>query len=289
MASSFTSNKNLEKPGNNDYIDTWNVPVNANYDAIDAALGGVTNLNVTGVSGSVTLTSSQYRALTLNITGTLTANVTYAIPASVGGQWVVRNATTGSHTVTIASVGGGASVVAAQGANTQIFSDGSNVRTTLPVIGLTTQVIYNLNGSLTGDANFTFDGTILSAPSIASATVSASGAITSGAAISDASGDVRDVPQNSRTTSYTLVASDNGKHVSTTAGVTVPASVFGIGDTVTIYNNSTSSITITQGAGVTLRLVATVVTGNRTLGQRGLATILCVANNEFVITGGGLT
>jgi hypothetical protein len=279
-----TTNKSLNQPAFNSA--NWNVPLNANFGFIDEAFGGVISLNAT--AGSATLTVSQYRSPILLVSGLMSGNVTYTIPSGVGGTWTIRNSTTGAFTLTIASGGGGASVVVAQGANIQVFSDGTNIRTTLPVIGLTTQVIYNLNGSLTGASNFTFDGTILSAPSIASTTVSTTGAISSGTTVSDVSGDVRDVPQNSKTVSYTLVASDNGKHISTTAGVTVPASVFGIGDTVTIYNNSTSSITITQGAGVTLRLVATVATGNRTLGQRGLATILCVAANEFVITGGGL-
>lgn len=95
-----------------------------------------------------------------------------------------------------------------------------------------------------------------------------------------------DVPQNAQTSAYTLVASDNGKHISiTTGGVTVPSGVFSAGNIVTIYNNSASNQTITQGASVTLREAGTANTGNRTLGQRGLATILCVASNEFVITG----
>ena len=36
-------------------------------------------------------------------------------------------------------------------------------------------------------------------------------------------------------------------------------------------------------------LVGTSTTGNRTLAQRGLATIVCVASNTFVISGGGLS
>ena len=95
-----------------------------------------------------------------------------------------------------------------------------------------------------------------------------------------------DVPQNAQTAAYTLVASDNGKHISiTTGGVTVPSGVFSAGNIVTIYNNSSSNQTITQGSSVTLREAGTANTGNRTLSQRGLATILCVASNEFVITG----
>ena len=87
-----------------------------------------------------------------------------------------------------------------------------------------------------------------------------------------------------------MQASDNGKHISiTTGGVTVPASVFSVGDVVTIFNNSGSSQTITQGASVTLRLAGTATTGNRTLAQYGLSTVLCVGTNTFAIVGQGLT
>lgn len=98
------------------------------------------------------------------------------------------------------------------------------------------------------------------------------------------------VPQNAKTAAYTLLASDAGKHVSiTTGGVTVPSGVFGVGDAISIYNNSGSNQTITQGASATVRWAGTALTGNRTLGQYGLCTILCVASNVFVISGTGLT
>lgn len=99
-----------------------------------------------------------------------------------------------------------------------------------------------------------------------------------------------DIPQNSQTSAYTLVASDNGKHINiTTGGVTVPSGVFSAGNVVSVYNDSASSQTITQGSSVTLRLAGTATTGNRTLAQRGVSTILCVGSNEFVISGAGLT
>jgi len=94
---------------------------------------------------------------------------------------------------------------------------------------------------------------------------------------------------SSKSTSYTLVAGDDQRLITTDSGVTVPSGIFSAGDAITIYNNSASSITITQGTSVTLRLVGSATTGNRTLAQRGLATVVCVASNEFVITGGGLT
>ena len=41
MSSTFTPRFNLEKPANNDYVDTWDQVVNANMDKLDAALATV--------------------------------------------------------------------------------------------------------------------------------------------------------------------------------------------------------------------------------------------------------
>lgn len=101
---------------------------------------------------------------------------------------------------------------------------------------------------------------------------------------------VNTIPQVSKTSSYTLTATDVGKHVSiTTGGVTVPSAVFAIGDAVSIYNNSTVDQTIVQGSSVTMYLAGSPTTGNRTLSQRGVCTVLCVATNTFVIFGAGLS
>ena len=98
------------------------------------------------------------------------------------------------------------------------------------------------------------------------------------------------LPLNSQTAAYTLVLTDRGKHINiTTGGVTVPSAIFSAGDAITIFNNSTASQTITQGASVTMYQAGTANTGNRTLAQRGICTVMCVASNTFVITGGGLT
>jgi hypothetical protein len=65
--------------------------------------------------------------------------------------------------------------------------------------------------------------------------------------------------------------------------------VFSAGDVVSIVNNNTTSITITQALSVTMYLAGTATTGNRTLAQKGLCSVLCVASNTFIIVGGGLT
>jgi hypothetical protein len=133
-------------------------------------------------------------------------------------------------------------------------------------------------------------GAITSGTIGGSAAINTSGTITTTGIITDGIGSIRRIPQNAKTAAYTLTASDVGKHISiTTGGITVPASVFSIGDNVTIFNNSTSDQTITQGGGVTLRAGGSTSTGNRTLANYGVATVLCVAADVFVITGTGIT
>jgi len=282
MASTFTTNKGIEKPAYNDYAANptgWSGPINTDWDIIDASFGGVTVKNPTGVSGTVNLVLAEYRSaiivigVSISSPATLTNNVNYTIPSGVGGVWSIFNNTTGAFTVTISSLGAGTSVVLEQGATTIIYSDGTNIRIadnrvvdTVP--GVNDQIIYNDNGVLAGSVNLTFDGTY----------------------ISDMYGNVRTVPANSQTASYTLVASDNGKYISTTTGgIIVPSGIFSAGQLISVYNNSSSNQTITAGGGVTLRLVGTATTGNRTLSGYGLATILCVGSNIFVVTGGGVS
>jgi hypothetical protein len=58
---------------------------------------------------------------------------------------------------------------------------------------------------------------------------------------------------------------------------------------VVIFNDSGSNQTITSGIGITMYLAGTASTGDRTILQRGLATILCISDNRFVVSGAGLT
>lgn len=97
----------------------------------------------------------------------------------------------------------------------------------------------------------------------------------------------RSIPR--RTTTTTAVVGDRGGCVAVSAGFTVPASVFAAGDAVSIYNDSGSAVTITQGSGLTLRQAGTANTGNRTLAARGMATVWFNSATEAVISGPGLT
>ena len=89
MASTYTPNKSIEEPAYNDYATNatgWTSPVNNNWSYLDLALGGSTSLNQTGLSGVQVLSTTQYRPLSLIVSGTPTGLVTYQIPAGVGGQ-----------------------------------------------------------------------------------------------------------------------------------------------------------------------------------------------------------
>lgn len=112
--------------------------------------------------------------------------------------------------------------------------------------------------------------------------------ITSAGVISDATAELgwKDIPANSQSGAYVLVLADRGKQILiTTGGVTVPQSIFAVGNVVTIVNNSGTSQTITQGVGVTMHQAGTTNTGNRTLLPWGIATVLCIGSSVFAISG----
>jgi hypothetical protein len=288
--SSLTTNKSILKPAYNEYASDptgWSVPINNDWDIVDKAFGGYTILTPTGSTPlTIDLTLAQYQSAIIVIGSSISAPVTlnasfiYRIPSGVGGVWSVFNNTTGAYTITFANAAGtGTSLTLSQGVSTSLFSDGTNIRlcddrvsTAAP--GSNTQVLYNNGGSIGAASGLTY----------------ASGSLTATGSYTDSIGNVRNVPLNSQTASYTLVATDNGKVISiTTGGVIVPSGIFSSGNTISIYNNSSSSQTITQGSGVTLRFGGTTTTGSRTLAGYGLMTLVCVGGDVFIGTGAGLT
>lgn len=165
MVSTYTPNKQLEQPGFNDYIDTWDVPVNNDWSIIDLALGGSVTINTAGLSGVVALTLAQYKPLTIRFTGTPAGAITYSVPSGVGGQWVVRNDTNIS--VGMVSLAGGATVAIPAGTNTLVTCDGTatGMRQSVAVppaaAGAPTCVQFNNGGLLAGSSNLFWDGTFL--------------------------------------------------------------------------------------------------------------------------------
>ena len=73
------------------------------------------------------------------------------------------------------------------------------------------------------------------------------------------------------------------------ANIDIPNSVYAAGDAISIYNDSASAVQITEGAGLTLRQSGTANTGDRTLEQRGIATIWFNTASEAIISGSGVS
>ncbi len=103
-------------------------------------------------------------------------------------------------------------------------------------------------------------------------------------------GDIRRAIQSTKTSAYTLVEEDTGRHIYiSSGGVTVPNGIFNAGAMVTIVNNSGSNQTITQGSSMTMYNTADATTGNRTLAGRGVCTILFASSSQSYISGAGLS
>jgi hypothetical protein len=289
-----TSDSILFKVGNNGAVTAMSI---ATGGTVTIGTLNLTNALGVGYGGTGLTTTPANGALLIgNGTNYTSATITASTAISVtNGAGSITITNTG---VTSATAGTGISVSSANGAVT--FTNTGVTSITFGSTGLTpstaTTGAVTVAGTLavanggTGVTTSTGTGSVvLSASPTFTGTLNAA-AITASGAITDSIGDVRTVPENAKTAAYVLLATDSGKYINiTTGGITVNASIFTTGQSVSVYNNSASSQTITQGTSVTMYLVGTATTGNRTLAQRGLCTIFCVASNTFVITGGGLT
>ena len=174
---------------------------------------------------------------------------------------------------------------AAGGNHSYIFNHGAGVLK----IGSDTQFILGKTSNATYiQANP--DGDVKLYHNNSSKLATTSTGITVSGTVSDTIGDVRKLGMNAQSGNYTLVASDSGKFIRRTGGnITINPSVFSTGDMVTILNDDGSSMTIIQGSSFSLINTADASTGNRTVAQRGLATILFNAQNQAYISGSGIT
>jgi hypothetical protein len=146
----------------------WDVPLNANFSAIEKAFGDATSITTT--AGAVTLNADQIGHMCLRCTGALTADLTLRVPSGTAGQWVVVNTTTdaagGPWSVSITSLAGGTPIEVERGSARSVYADGTSngvvFADTIIIPGSDNQIIYNDAGALTGSSALTFDGAAVS-------------------------------------------------------------------------------------------------------------------------------
>ena len=97
------------------------------------------------------------------------------------------------------------------------------------------------------------------------------------------------IPQNMQAGTYTAVLADAGGHIAAGGNVTIPNGVFPRDAWFWVYNNTSGSISVVQGSGLTIALAGTLTTGTRSLAARGLCRVLFVTANACVVDGPGLT
>ncbi|MEN6304154.1 MAG: hypothetical protein ABFD96_15590 [Armatimonadia bacterium] len=317
MPSTFSTSLRTELIGDGEQAGVWGQTTNSNLGTIlEAAIAGYTSVTTVAQKQALTVANGaadQARSAMLALNTTTGAAFEVYVPP-VSKLYAVRNVS--SYAVTIynsTSVGNttaaGLGVAIPAGRQLFLMTDGVDVR----VLGViadsantpNTVVERDANGDfaagtitadLTGDVTGNLTGNVTGNVSGTAANVTGIVAVVNGGTGAD---DVVEAKDNLRTgrlepatksADYTLQASDVGDLVSISSGnITIPPDVFSAGDAVVVYNNNGSTTrSILRGAGVTAYWVSGA-NATRTLGIRGIATIVCVGSNTFVVTGQGVS
>ena len=103
------------------------------------------------------------------------------------------------------------------------------------------------------------------------------------------------IPQISFAANATTASTDSGKHYYSTSATALVLTVannstvsWPVGTAIGVVSRGTGNITLTGATGVSLYLAGNSTAGNRTLTTYGLATIMNVAANIWMISGSGV-
>jgi len=258
--------------------------------------GSVTSVSVVsanGFAGTVaTATSTPAITVSTSITGVLKGNGTAISAATAGTDYVTP---TGTETLTNKTI--------AYGSNTLTDVVGVTATQTLTNKTLTAPIISSISntGTLTlptstdtlvGRATTdTLTNKTLTSPTLTTPQLGTPSQGVLSSCTVDGTNKVgyQNIPLSGiKTASYTLVAGDVGKFVElgTSGTIVVPASVFATGDVISIFNNTSASISCTCSAitdfykGGTDTDISTF-----SVTTRGVATILFITATRAVVTG----
>ena len=131
MASTYTTNLQLEKVATGEKAGLWGTVTNTNLEILEQSSSGYLSVDV--ASGDVTLSltsgaTSNGKNLFFTLTGTLAGNRNFIMPATAERIFIVKDSTTRSssnYTLTVKTASGTGYIMPV-GATALVYSDGSN-------------------------------------------------------------------------------------------------------------------------------------------------------------------
>ena len=313
----------LTLPVQGELSGTWGTAVNTGItNMVDEALG-YQAFSATGGSDTLTIpdgSTGVARSIYIQLNGTGGGSV--AVPTTKTKMYFVFNNTasaitfkvTGQTGVSIPAAGkmalvsNGTDIIVAQN-----YFSALTLGAGLPAASGGTGVANNAAMTVTGSGNFAYTRTLTAATNVTFPTTGTLATLAGSETLSNktltapalgtpASGTLSsctvdgtnkvgylNIPQSgtAKVASYTLVVGDVGKFVvlGTSGLVVVPASIFAVGDAISVANNTAAAITCTSSA-VTAYLGGTnTIVTSFSLASRGVCTILYVTASVVFITG----
>ena len=170
MASSYTANLGIEKPGSGEQAGTWGTTTNTNFDIIDRAINGVLSLSLSGTTTTLTTTDGAlsdggHKVLLLAGSPSGTNTITIS-PNDQDKVYLVKNSSGQTATFTQGS-GGNASVL--NGETAWVFADGagSGAQVQVAAFDVVNDTTPQLGGDLDVNGNTitsTSNGNVVIAP-----------------------------------------------------------------------------------------------------------------------------
>ena len=287
---------------------TW---PNQTISAPAPGVGTVTSVGGTGTVNGISLSGTVTSSGDLTLGGalsnvSLTTQVTGTLPVANGGTGVTASTGTGNNvlsnspTLVTPNLGTPSTLVGTNITGTAASLTAGTVTTNANLTGMVTSVgnatslgsftSANLAAALTdetgsGAAVFATSPTLVT-PILGTPT---SGALTNCTADGTNQVGYRNIPASgTKTSSYTLVAADVGKFVELGTGgsVVVPSGVFAAGDVISIFNNTSGTISCTCSAVTDVYKAGTDADiSSFSITTRGVANILFITATRAVVTG----